>query len=163
MEPKISQKTRDFANKVSVLLGQISRNNETYEHACVNFFGVTSSQGGTLLNLPAKQTLPMNELSSVSGVDNSTMTRMVDQLVEKGLVLRQADEKDRRLVRIGLTPAGQKLRQELNDALANFYMDSLEEIPEAERAAIINSLERLKSSIEKGLERCCQKYCNRQG
>jgi DNA-binding MarR family transcriptional regulator len=163
MEPGRLKKTREFADKVSTLLAQITQNSEAFEHACVNYFGVTASQGGTLLNLPAKQSIPMNELSTAAGVDNSTMTRMVDQLVEKGLVLRQADEKDRRLVRIGLAPAGQKLRQELTDALANFYIDSLEEIPEEERITIINSLERLKDSIAKGLETCCNKYCNRQG
>lgn len=160
MESEQLIKTRDFDNEVHYLLDQIAKNSGVFEKACVAFFGVTSSQGGTLLALPLKDTLRMNELSSAVGLDNSTMTRMVDQLVEKDLVFRQADEKDRRLVHIGLTSSGKKLHKELAEALANFYKDSLDEIPQEERVIIIQSLERLKDAIEKGLENCCKRYCN---
>ncbi len=163
MESEKLDDTRDFANGIRDLLDQIAKDNEVFEKACVAFFGVTSSQGGTLLSFPEKQTLRMNELSNAVGVDNSTMTRMVDQLVEKGLVYRRADEYDRRLVRIELTPSGRRLRKELAEALAGFYKDSLDEIPEEERAVIIHSLERLKTAIEKGLENCCRRYCNSRG
>ncbi len=162
MESARPIKTQDFDNEVHYLLDQIAKNSEVFEKACVAFFGVTSSQGGTLLALPLKSALRMNELSSAVGVDNSTMTRMVDQLVEKKLVFRQADEKDRRLVRIGLTTSGQKLHKELAEALANFYKDSLDQIPQEERVIIINSLERLKDAIEKGLENCCRRYCSQE-
>lgn len=154
-------RTRDFANDVHQLLDQIAKTNEGYEKACVTFFGVTTSQGGTILSLPLRSTLRMNELSSIVGVDNSTMTRMVDQLVDKGLVFRKVDETDRRLVNIGLTAPGQKLHKELDKALKAFYKDSLGEIPEEERAAIIQSLASLSSAIAKGVENCCKRYCNR--
>jgi DNA-binding MarR family transcriptional regulator len=162
MDAERLKKTREFSDRVSALLKGISGNNQAFEQACVRYFGVTASQGGTILSLPAKKTLSMNELSAVAGVDNSTMTRMVDQLVEKGLVYRQADEKDRRLVRIGLTPAGQKLQKELAGALAGFYAASLEGIPDEERQTIIKSLERLKSAVEQGLQNYCDKYCKPQ-
>jgi DNA-binding MarR family transcriptional regulator len=152
-------KNRDFANEVHRLLRQISKTDDGYETSCVSFFGVTSPQGGTLLSLPLKDTLKMNELSTVVGVDNSTMTRMVDQLVDKGLVFRKVDEKDRRLVCVGLTPTGQKLHRELDKALRDFYADSLGEIREEERAVILQSLERLSSAMAKGVDSCCKKYC----
>ncbi len=147
-----------FANEARRVMDQISKNNRIYEESCVAFFGVTSSQGGTLLSLPLNTTLKMNELSSAMGVDNSTMTRMVDQLVEKGLVLRKADEKDRRLVQIGLTPAGQKLYKELAAALDKFYQDSLDQIPAKERTVIIESMVKVNEAMGKGLEECCKRY-----
>jgi DNA-binding MarR family transcriptional regulator len=155
-------KTRDFANEVQQLLDGISGNNHVFGEACVAYFGVTSAQGGTLLNLPSETTLSMNELSKSVGVDNSTMTRMINQLVEKGLVFRRQDEKDRRLVCVGLTDAGQKLQGDLSGALAGFYKDSLDEIAEQERQVIIQSLEKLNKAIAKGLENCCKRYCNRK-
>ncbi len=155
-------KTGEFDSEIHHLLDQINRNNQVYEQNCVAFFGVTTSQGGTLLSLNPKGTLSMNELSSAVGVDNSTMTRMVDQLVDKELVFRKTDEKDRRLVRIGLTPAGQKLHQKLAGALASFYKDSLDQIPSAERSVIIQSLETLNNAISQGLQRCCERYCSPQ-
>jgi DNA-binding MarR family transcriptional regulator len=155
-------RTGEFDSEIHHLLEQINRNNQVYEQACVAFFGVTTSQGGTLLSLTPKSTISMNELSSAVGVDNSTMTRMVDQLVDKELVFRKTDEKDRRLVRIGLTSAGQKLHQKLAGALAGFYKDSLDQIPETERTVIIRSLETLNNAIAQGLQRCCERYCGTQ-
>jgi DNA-binding MarR family transcriptional regulator len=162
VETKSFNKTRDFANEVQHLLDQISGNNRVFEESCVAFFGVTSAQGGTLLALPLETTLSMNGLSKGVGVDNSTMTRMINQLVDKGLVFRQTDEKDRRMVRIGLTVSGQKMHRELAGALAGFYKDSLDAIEDKERASIIHSLERLNSVIAKGLENCCKRHCNQQ-
>jgi DNA-binding MarR family transcriptional regulator len=152
---------RDFANEARRLMDQIAKNNQVYEESCVTFFGVTSSQGGTILSLPLNKTLKMIDLSNAMNVDNSTMTRMVDQLVDKGLVLRKADEKDRRLVQIGLTPAGKKLHQELAAALDTFYKYSLDKIPEEERTIIIESLVEVNNAMSKGLEECCKRYCNR--
>jgi DNA-binding MarR family transcriptional regulator len=138
---------RIFAHEAHRLMDQIAKNKRVYEEACVSFFGVTSSQGSPILSLPLENTLRMNELSSVMGVDNSTMTRMVNHLVDKGLVLRKADEKDRRLVRVGLTAAGRKLHEELAGALDNFYKDSLDQIPEEDRKTIIDSLTKVNSAI----------------
>ena len=161
MDTKKINKTNDFTNTVHQLVNQIAKNNQVYEKACVDFFGVTSSQGGTILALPISNNLKMNELSTAMGVDSSTMTRMIDQLVDKGLVIRQAGEKDRRLVHIGLTDAGQKLHKELAGALERFYQDSLDQIPEKEREAIVKSLVTVNNAINKGLEECCKRYCKR--
>jgi DNA-binding MarR family transcriptional regulator len=153
--------TQDFANIVHQLINQMAKNNQVYENACVNFFGVTSSQGATILALPLENTLKMNELSKFIGVDTSTMTRMIDQLVDKQLVLRQPGENDRRQVNVGLTGAGRKLHQELAGALDKFYQDSLDRIPEKERAVIINNLVKVNEAINKGLEECCKRYSSR--
>ena len=155
--------TQVFADRVAKLLNQINRNNSTFEQACMKAFEITSAQAGALLNLPSKGTMMMNELSSAANVDTSTMTRMVDQLVEKGLVVRHADAKDRRLVRVGLTPQGQKMHKELGEVLASYYMESLEDITEPEREIIVQVLERLKNAVDTGLETCCNKYCKNQG
>jgi DNA-binding MarR family transcriptional regulator len=153
--------TRDFVNEAHRLIDKIAQNNRVYEENCVKFFGVTTSQGGTILSIPLNSTLKMNELSKAAGVDTSTMTRMVDQLVDKGLVTRKTGEKDRRQVQIGLTITGKKLRQELAAALDNFYKDSLDQIPEKDREAIIESLLKVNEAIGKGLEECCKRYCQR--
>jgi DNA-binding MarR family transcriptional regulator len=161
MVKKQVYRATEFANTVHQLIDQIAKNNQFYEKACVDFFGVTSSQGGTILALPIDTNLKMNELSTIVGVDSSTMTRMIDQLVDKGLVTRQTSEKDRRLVHIGLTAAGQKLHKELAGALEKFYQDSLDQIPDKEREAIINGLVTVNNAIGKGLEECCKRYSKR--
>jgi DNA-binding MarR family transcriptional regulator len=158
MQPEEINNAQNFANVVHKLVATMAKNNQVYEEACKTYFGVTSSQGGTILALPLENTLKMNELSNISGVDTSTMTRMIDQLVEKGLVIRQPGENDRRQVHIGLTAEGFRLHRELAAALDKFYQDSLDRIPEKERAVIVKSLEKVNEAISIGLEECCKRY-----
>ncbi len=53
--------------------------------------------------------LTMSELSSELNVPMSTATRIVDELVQQGMVERVNDPKDRRVVRVGMSKNGRKL------------------------------------------------------
>ncbi len=150
----MNDKARDFASQVLHLISELVKNNEMCDRECLVQYGVTASQGYTILSISEEGTLSMNELSKTMGVDNSTMTRMVDQLVEKILVYRKPDEKDRRLVRVGLTEQGHGLRRDLEEELKNFYKTALDEISEEERPSIIRSLEQLNKAITKAIETC---------
>jgi DNA-binding MarR family transcriptional regulator len=48
----------------------------------------------------------MKELSQVTSIDRTTLTRMVDQMVAVGWATREHAVRDRRLVQLGLTPEG---------------------------------------------------------
>jgi len=54
----------------------------------------------------------MNQAADQVGVDKSSLSRMVERLVQKGLVNR-AEGDDRRSVGLSLTPAGKKLVPQL--------------------------------------------------
>lgn len=149
-----TNEARDFASRVLRLISDLVKNNEMCDRECVAQFGVTASQGYTVLSLQAEGTLSMNELSKAMNVDNSTMTRMVDQLVDKALVYRKPDEKDRRLVRIGLTDKGRELHADLESELKNFYKTALDGISEEERLGIIRSLEQLNTAMARAIETC---------
>lgn len=150
----MNEKAKDFAGQLLHLVSELVKNNEMCDRECVAHFGVTASQGYTMLSLPPENTLSMNELSKIMSVDNSTMTRMVDQLVEKNLMYRKSDEKDRRLVRVGLTAHGQELRTDLEEELKNFYKLALEGISEEEGLGIIHGLQRLNAAIAKAIASC---------
>lgn len=51
-------------------------------------------------------------------IEPSSLVRVIDQLVETGLVLREEDPQDRRARILRLTPAGQERAQGLEEALA---------------------------------------------
>jgi DNA-binding MarR family transcriptional regulator len=48
----------------------------------------------------------MSEVSRITGVDRTTLTRAVDRLVEEALILRSGSPHDRRQVILTLTPLG---------------------------------------------------------
>jgi DNA-binding MarR family transcriptional regulator len=55
------------------------------------------------------QNTSLSELASTIGVDNGALSRMVERLVQKGLIVRDTDPANRRTVRLRLTDAGNTL------------------------------------------------------
>jgi DNA-binding MarR family transcriptional regulator len=55
------------------------------------------------------QNTSLNELASTIGVDNGALSRMVERLLQKRLVVRETDPANRRTVRLRLTDAGNAL------------------------------------------------------
>ncbi len=128
---------------------------DSCDQQCLSRYRVTASQGYALLAFPSGSFTSMNELSRALGLANSTMTRMVEHLVTKGLVQRWQDEQDRRVVRVSLTAEGQQLQRDLVEARRELQQRILEEIREAERPAILGALEKLNAAVEKILGDCC--------
>jgi DNA-binding MarR family transcriptional regulator len=125
------------------------------DRVTIQQLGVTASQGYILLAIPETDSISMNDLSIKMRVANSTMTRMVDQLVQKGKVNRTADNQDRRIVLIRLTEQGKDVRIKLKSTLQDFFSQVLGDLPEDQRGEILHSLEVLNQSILKTLESCC--------
>jgi DNA-binding MarR family transcriptional regulator len=71
------------------------------------------AQAGALLQL--ESSLPMHQLATVLGCDNSNVTGLVDRLEARGLVARQPSADDRRVKHIVLTQRGHRLRDQLLD------------------------------------------------
>ncbi len=58
--------------------------------------------------LGEKKSCIMREIADCLGLAVSTLTGVVDRLVQKGLVRRERPDDDRRLVKVELTPQGRK-------------------------------------------------------
>ena len=63
------------------------------------------------------QPLAMTDLARFLACDQSNVTGIVDRLERHGLVRRDADDRDRRVKRVALTPSGKRLRRRLEGAL----------------------------------------------
>lgn len=69
--------------------------------------GLTITQMNVLAMIGASGTRPATVLAEALGMDDSTLSRTVRPLVERGL-LRHASGRDRRVRMLGLTPAGER-------------------------------------------------------
>ena len=74
--------------------------------------GVSVAQWVVLRTLYDKKALSLNEAAEAVGVDKSSLSRMIDRLVQKELVMRQ-DGINRRTLKLMLTPTGRKLVPQL--------------------------------------------------
>lgn len=105
------------------------------------------------LSVPQFRTLaflnhrPGSSLSAAAehiGLTLPTMSVLIEGLVQRGLVDRVADVRDRRRVLLTLTPAGQLLYTQAFDAAAAWLAALLEPLGENERKTIVQALELLR-------------------
>jgi DNA-binding MarR family transcriptional regulator len=96
----------DLENHIFYLFTQIfgRRNRDLGEK--LRPFGVTVPKWRVLAVLQDRPGIAMSRLAELTTVDRTTLTRTLDQMVRDGLVLRQADRRDRRSIRLRLTRKG---------------------------------------------------------
>lgn len=76
-------------------------------------YDVSVAQWVVLRTLYEREDTSLNEAASLVGVDNSSLSRMVDRLIQKNLIHRK-EGVDRRSVHLSLTSTGKKLVPELS-------------------------------------------------
>ncbi len=81
-------------------------------------------------------------------VSPSTVVGILDRLEEKGLIRRERGREDRRIVFVSATETGAQLAADAPSPLQKTLADSLNELPELERATITLSLERIVALME---------------
>ena len=105
------------------------------------------------LSVPQFRTLtflsrhPGSSLSAAAehiGLTLPTMSVLIEGLVQRGLVDRVPDLRDRRRVLLTLTPEGQQLHRAAMEGAAAWLAALLEPLSEHERAAVIQALETLR-------------------
>lgn len=84
--------------------------------------------------------------------DNGAITRMLDQLEERGLIERQRNIQDRRVVNLKITEAGLNKLSYLTPAVINNLNAALESFSTEEFAQLIGLLQKLKNSLQQRTE-----------
>lgn len=95
-----------------IMAFQIARRQEVLTERALRPLKLSVMQWRVLVALHRIGECTMNELAARSAVDRTTLTRVVDQLVVMGLVMRATPPEDRRQVRISQTPAGARVMDE---------------------------------------------------
>jgi DNA-binding MarR family transcriptional regulator len=79
-------------------------------------------------------------LAETMGVSLPTMSRAVDGLFERGFVLREEDSVDRRMKRVRLTDAGQRVPLALNQARLSALQELIGSLGDEEAGALEHAL-----------------------
>jgi DNA-binding MarR family transcriptional regulator len=74
---------------------------------------ITHAQGGIVLMLATGKYSTAAELARELYIDSASMTRMIDRLEKRKLIMRMPRGDDRRVINLRLTPDGEKLAQQL--------------------------------------------------
>ncbi len=109
--------------------------------------GVTLAQCQTLVEIGRAGTLSLGELSARMNLDNSTMSRTVNNLVTAGLCERTEDRQDRRYLAIRLTESGAELYQSVDSGMDGYYEAIFDALPEEKRAQVLESMALLMKAV----------------
>ncbi|MEU7909127.1 MarR family transcriptional regulator [Actinoplanes sp. NPDC049118] len=93
----------------------------------------------------------MSRLAEALDVVPSSASRLCDRLEATGLLRRVPDPRDRREVRLLLTPAARRLLDELRDRRRAALAEVLERMSPARRADLVLALEAFDAAAEPGV------------
>lgn len=108
---------------------------------------ITMAQCHALVEIGRAEKISLNKLASLLHLENSTMSRTVNNLVKNNLVKRETDEKDRRYITISLTESGKIAFENIENNMNEFFNTIYSSIPADKRQQVLESLQILSEAI----------------
>ena len=108
---------------------------------------LTTQQAALILIAKRRGSVSPSRVSARLGTDGAGMSRLVDRLEAKGLVVRETSPTDRRAVVLTLTPAGHALSPELAQAFRRAHHKLFKGLAEAEMDRFRELLTRLRANL----------------
>ena len=110
--------------------------------------GTTRAQWIVLFRLRAQEGLSQVDLADVLELQPISLVRLLDRLVEHGLLERRPDPRDRRANRLFLTPSGRQLVDDLDSLRDTIATDVLRGVPAERIEASLTTLRDIKDRIK---------------
>jgi len=118
--------------------------------------GVTMAQCHAILEIGAAGELNLKDLAARLGLDNSTLSRTVESLVQEGLAERTPSKEDRRATVIRLNAKGRAARDRINSTWNRICRAMFRGIPQEKHSQLIESV----SLVAELLSGCCRGQCS---
>ena len=108
---------------------------------------ITSEMMLVMRYLWARDNVNQQEIANAVNKDKASLTSMLDNLVQRGLVERRADSQDRRNKRIVLTAKGQALEQQIVPLIHEMYEVAGQQLPEDQLRASMAVLAQITKNL----------------
>lgn len=142
---------KPFAVQLAEITARLFSNCQEKEARHAKKYGVSSVEFRCIRILEKYKKLNVNQLAHKMLLSSSRITRIIDRLVAKDLVVRENCVNDRRMFHLYLTPRGNKLGNDLVQTYKNIHEEITEKIPAVDRKKMISMLEKLNEAMEKWL------------
>jgi MarR family transcriptional regulator, transcriptional regulator for hemolysin len=110
--------------------------------------GTTRAQWIVLFRLRQQEGLSQVDLAEVLELQPISLVRLLDRLVQHGLLERRHDPRDRRANRLFLTASGRQLVDDLDSLRDSIAIDVLQDIPSASLKTSLATLKDVKERIK---------------
>lgn len=112
-------------------------------------YGGTMSIGFALLNIHTEEGTPATKIAPMMGLEARSLTRLLKSMEEKGLIYREADQNDKRSVRIRLTKEGKKNKEKAKNTVLRFNEVVRQEIDDQTLGVFFEVLKKINQIIER--------------
>ena len=106
-----------------------------------------------LLSSISDEGVDMSSLSKQMGVDNSTMTRLIDVLIRNGWAIKYKNKKDGRVAMVEITKKGEVLQEEIDKNIDKFGFEIYNSISLEDREEVMEILTEFHWVLSKNLLR----------
>jgi MarR family transcriptional regulator, organic hydroperoxide resistance regulator len=114
--------------------------------------GVREGQQFILMCLWEQDGQTPGQIAKQLGLATPTVTKAATRMEASGLLKRQPDQHDRRLVRLHLTERGHELKEILDHEMRKLAERALATLTEDERAALIKALTQIRHNLTSGTQ-----------
>ena len=111
---------------------------------------ITQAQCHALVEIGRAGSISLNDLSDMLNVENCTMSRTVNKLVDNGFAMREINSSDRRYIKITLTEKGHAMFDRLETNIDGHFKVIYNAIPKEKREQVFESLNLLVSAVSAG-------------
>lgn len=132
---RVIEVIRDLACQLQALIRQIAGE-----------MGLTTTQAQVLFTLPADG-MSMSALAERLGLDNSTISRIIQHMEKQNWVTRIPSMRDRRVIKVSLTATGKQVHYRLNETLETALRPLIESLEMDRQESLEQHLEELSWSI----------------
>jgi DNA-binding MarR family transcriptional regulator len=133
---------------------QMERKLGMLEEGEMSCCGISLAQCHALVEIGRAGSISLVELSRLLDLDNSTMSRTVNNLVNSGMAARELDPGDRRYVTIRLTEAGTATFKDIEHSMNSYFEQIFNSIPDNKKEQVLDSLQILLKAIADS-DCCC--------
>jgi DNA-binding MarR family transcriptional regulator len=110
--------------------------------------GATLQTWRVLAALRERDGRRMGDLSEITSIEVSTLTRLVDGMEKKGLAARRRDTSDARVVNLFVTASGRRMTQKILPIAQRYEKVILQGFSEAEAALLKAALNRVYDNMD---------------
>jgi MarR family transcriptional regulator, transcriptional regulator for hemolysin len=138
----------DYKRQLVAQLVESSRILRNYIDHRAKERGTTRAQWVVLFRLRTQEGLSQVDLAEVLELQPISLVRLLDRLVDQGLLERRHDPKDRRANQLFLTDAGRRLVDDLDSLRDAIAVDVLQDIPDEAISVSLKTLQDIKDRIK---------------
>lgn len=142
MSEKLSRSQEVYAT-----LRQIVRSMDVHSKYLHKYYGLSGPQLNILKELSEVEEIPTGKLAQKISLSQATVTDILDRLEEKGLVIRNRSNADKRKVFIHITEKGKEIILQNPSLLKEDFLRQFNELAEWEQSLILSSMQRIVSMM----------------